>query len=477
MPLSFMAEQTNALLIMADEFARNAMSCAGHPCIKTPHLDQLAAQGTRFTRAYSNSPICVPARGVFATGQYVHQIRCWDSAQPYHGSPPGWGHQLINGGHDVIAIGKLHHRSTRDNNGFSQELKPMHVKDGVGWLPGLLRTPPQPFPAAKELAAQIGPGETGYTEYDRTIAALAGDWLQDAAPRTNKPWALFVSLVCPHYPLIAPPEFFESYASIPAPPPTVSTQPRHPAVRALIDFFNYDNYFDDEKRRLGRIAYYALVSFVDSLVGEILAALERTGAAANTLVLFTSDHGEMLGEHGCWTKQLMYEDSVAIPLLIKGPGIPSGAVNKTPCSLVDVHPTVLEVFDHANRRPCPGTSLLRLAQQDKPNRTVFSEHHDGGSITASFMLRRGDWKYIHHEGFPPQLFNMEDDPQELSDLAADPSTRVVCTEMDKALRTLIDPTEINQRAFADQARAIAAHGGEAAILNRSGYDFNYTPAP
>lgn len=474
-----MAEATNVLLIMADEFARNAMSCANHPYIKTPNLDRLAAQGVRFTQAYSNSPICVPARAVFATGRYVHQIRCWDSAQPYHGIPTGWSHRLSRQGHDVVAIGKLHYRASGDDNGFSREIKTMHVKDGIGWLPGLLRVPPRTFPAAKELAAQIGRGETSYTEYDRSVTQRACDWLQHEAQRTTKPWVLFVSLLCPHYPLIAPSEYFELYESIPITAATISTRPEHPAVRALVDFFNYDEYFDDNRRHLGRIAYYALVSFIDGLVGEMLSTLAGAGLSDSTLVLFTSDHGEMLGEHGCWTKQLMYEDSVAIPLLMKGPSSPSGTINETACSLIDFNSTIINAvsgIEHTVNGDT-GTSLLTLAEKEDPTRAVFSEYHDGGSITGSFMLRRGDWKYIWYEGFTPQLFNLKDDPHEVSDLALDPKWHSVRADMDQALRNIVDPGLVNRQAFADQARAIAAHGGEAAVLNTPGYDFNFTPAP
>ena len=130
---------SNLLLIMSDEHNRRIMGCAGHQMVRTPHMDGLAARGVRFTDAYCNSPICVPSRASFATGRHVHQIGFWDNAIPYDGSVPSWGHRLTAAGHVATSIGKLHFRSADDNNGFTEEIMPLHVVDGVGDLLGLIR--------------------------------------------------------------------------------------------------------------------------------------------------------------------------------------------------------------------------------------------------------------------------------------------------------------------------------------------------
>ena len=148
----------NVLIFMADEHAREGLGCYGHPKIHTPVLDRLAATGTRFTQAYTPSPVCVPARAAFATGRYVHQIGCWSNAQPYHGQIPGWGQRLIAAGHEVVSIGKLHYRSRQDDNGFSREIIPLHVRNGVGFIQGLLRREYHVFETA-HFADEIGPGE------------------------------------------------------------------------------------------------------------------------------------------------------------------------------------------------------------------------------------------------------------------------------------------------------------------------------
>jgi choline-sulfatase len=167
-------------------------------------------RGVRFTDAYCNSPICVPSRGSLATGRYVHQIRFWDNAIPYDGSVPSWGHRLRAAGHRVIAIGKLHFRSAEDDNGFSEEITPLHVVDGIGDPFGLLRDPLPVRKAGLRLANDAGRGNSTYQDYDDRITDAAVDWLKSQAPAyCDKPWVLFVSLVCPHFPLVARPEWYD----------------------------------------------------------------------------------------------------------------------------------------------------------------------------------------------------------------------------------------------------------------------------
>ena len=170
-------KKQNFLIICSDEHAPGALSCRGHPVIKTPELDELARRGTTFTNAYSPSPICVPARACLATGMHVHETRCWSSAEPYHGQHRSWMHVLREAGRNVVSIGKLHFRSSEDDNGFSDEILPMYLTNGgKGWPQGLIRDPMPGFPEAAEMAKDVGPGTSTYTDYDKDITRLAVDW-------------------------------------------------------------------------------------------------------------------------------------------------------------------------------------------------------------------------------------------------------------------------------------------------------------
>ena len=211
----------NILILCADEHARSALGCYGHPVARTPTLDKLAKLGTRFTRAYTPSPICIPARACLATGTQVHENRCWSSAEPYHGQHESWMHRLREAGHAAVSVGKLHFRSGDDDNGFNEEILPMYLANGgKGWPQGLVRNPLPRFDEARELARDVGPGDSTYTEYDREIAAAAARWLRRyPAKIKNKPWALFVSFASPHYPLTAPKAFFDRYAGRAIPEP------------------------------------------------------------------------------------------------------------------------------------------------------------------------------------------------------------------------------------------------------------------
>ena len=201
----------NTLIIMADQHNPKMLGCADHPVVNTPNLDRLAHQGTRFTRAYTNSPLCVPARAVFATGRYTHQTGYWDNALAYDGRIPSWGHRLQDEGIPVSSIGKLHYCNEKDNTGFDQQIIPMHITNGVGDVHGSIRPELPVRYQSRQYVEEVGPGETKYTRYDRDITEKSCQWLQHEGSKTDKPWVLFVSLICPHFPLIAPEAYYNQY--------------------------------------------------------------------------------------------------------------------------------------------------------------------------------------------------------------------------------------------------------------------------
>jgi choline-sulfatase len=346
--------QKNVVVIMSDEHDPRMMGCSGHPFVQTPNLDALAARGVRFTSAYTPSPICVPARAAFATGQRVHTLRLWDNAMPYTGEQRGWGHVLQQHGVRVESIGKLHYRNEEDPAGFDAEHLPMHVVGGHGMVWASIRNPYRPrADGPRMLGERIGPGESSYTQYDRAVTQRAVEWLQDAGTRKSEGegerdgagFVLYVGLVAPHFPLVVPEEFYKLYPPGQMPEPKLtaaSGYQRHPWVQEYCDFMGSDEKFVDEAERLRAFsAYYGLCTWLDHNVGQILGALRAAGLEDSTQVVYTSDHGDNLGARGVWGKSTLYEESAKVPMLIAGPGI-APAVCETPVDLLDLFPTILQ---------------------------------------------------------------------------------------------------------------------------------------
>lgn len=476
----------NLLFILSDEHSRRVLGCYGHPMIRTPNLDRLAASGVRFTDAYTNSPICVPARASLATGRYPHRIRFWDNAIPYDGSIPSWHHRLRDAGHEVVSIGKLHFRSEKDDNGFSEEVMPLHVVDGVGDPLGWLRDPLPERKAALRLANDAGRGNSSYQDYDDRITAAAVDWLKAKAakrdPRTapDKPWVLFVSLVCPHFPLIARPEWYDLYAEADLPRPALYDErpADHPYIDALRQCQVYDRSFDEEKLHRALAAYFGMVSFLDDNVGKLMRALAVSGLAGNTRVLYSSDHGDNLGTRRLWGKSTMYEEAAGVPMILAGPDVPQGNVCREPVSLVDAFPTIVAgagLPPHPDDHDLPGQPLFDIVRGTGPRRTMLSEYHAAGAATGAFMIRKGPFKYVYYAGMAPQLFDLDADPQETRDLAQELGYSRLVKDCEQELRRVVDPDKADALAKDDQKMRIAAMGGREALLMRG--SFGYSPPP
>lgn len=473
----------NMLFIMSDEHSRRILRCYGNNVVQTPHMDKLAETGTLFENAYTNCPICVPSRASFATGRYVHEIGYWDNAFPYTGNPESWGHRLHQSGYRCDSIGKLHYRGSDDPNGFDNEILPLHVLNGKGDVQGMVRRPPMQRDSTKQLAGDAGAGDSTYLDYDRKIRDATIQWLDEAAKSPpEKPWCLFVSFVCPHFPLVAPHEFFDLYKLDDLPLPQLRGPdefPDHPVVRKLREVQNYEDHFEDETHvRKAIAAYYGMVSFLDDNIGKVLAALEASPFAERTTVVYTSDHGDNLGARTMWGKSNMYEESVGVPMLVKGPDVPKAQRVSTPVSLVDGYQTILQGVGqplNTSEQALPGRSLLELTGGADADRTVFSEYHAVASVTGIFMIRFGRFKYVHYEEYPPQLFDLDADPLETRDLADDPTYATTLEEADQRLRAICDPTEVTARAFTDQERRIEELGGIDAVKTAGNYP--YTPAP
>lgn len=481
-----MTETTNLLFLLGESHSRALVGAYGHPIIQTPNLDKLAARGAIFENSYCASPICVPARAAIATGQYPHENRYWENSIALDGEADTWMKQVRSAGHEVVGIGKFHYRNETDDNGYSRQIIPMHIVDGVGELIGLLRSSgeePQRPGLWKLYTDRAGVGEeTVYKKYDKSVSAEAVKWLTTEGKTSEKPWALSVHYVSAHAPYTVPQELFDLYPldRIQIPPGfEKATRPDHPANQHLRNILGQADDLDEAMLRKIIACYYATITYLDRELGKVLDALEEAGLSETTRVIYTGDHGYSAGENFVFGLFNLYETGVGVPLIMAGPGIPEGRRVKQIVSHVDLYPTILEGFGippESDEGTRTGRSLWPALRGEEADVPGFAEYHALGTKTGSFLYRRGSLKLLYHVDMPPQLFDLATDPGETNDLAGDPAAKGRLEEMLAGLRDYIDPEAVDALAKADQQAFVDRLGGKDEIIRlRDG--FVYSPPP
>lgn len=451
-----MPDPTNVLVIMSDEHRPDALGAAGHPLVQTPALDRLAAEGTRFSSVSCASPLCAPSRAAFATGRYVHETGFWDNATPYDGTPETWGHHLAANGVDVATVGKLDFDPDADH-GFDARLPEHRDRPDVY---GLHRDPVKQRESGRERILAAGPadGSAWYEDREEARTEAAIQFLEErAASGNDEPWVLGLNYILPHFPLEVDREYYELYPESAVDLP-VDYPPGddHPILEELRYHFDGLDVEEDVLRRT-RAAYYGLCTALDGYVGRVLDTLDDLGLADDTLVVYTSDHGEPLGDHGIWWKCCMYEPSVAVPAIVRGPSVEGGQVVDEPVSLLDLVPTISDAVGVDSYPAWRGQSLLPVVRGEReadPERAVFSEYHAHGTSRGMYMVHQGDYKYVYYPENPPQLFHLGDDPDELTNLANDPAHAEVRERLHRELTRRVDPDEVDRRARREQRRRL-----------------------
>lgn len=460
----------NLVIILSDQHSKRMLGCYGNDRIKTPNLDRMAAEGVCFDQAYCNSPICVPSRAAFATGNYASRNRYWDNAHAFGGEVKSWGSRLEEEGYSVTTIGKLHYKNSSPETGFVDQRIPLNIKNEVGDVYGAIRDNKITRYQFRDALLTAGPGESDYITYDREVARRSAEYLKNEGAGSEKPFVLYVGFVTPHFPLIAPQEFMDLYQDDDSIRRPIQFDPEEWPHHPLVDDYRRYCGTDQISREQAYHAiktYYALCSFMDAQVGVVMEALRESGLEGSTRIIYSADHGDTMGDHGVYFKSTMYEGSAGIPMIMKGPDIPKGERSQTIVSLVDVYPTVLDcvgVEPAKEDRELPGESLIDFARGRYEERTAFSEYYSQGIYTAMFMLRKGDYKYVHYVGERPQLFNLKEDPLEEHDLAEQEEYRDVLDEMYRELTRIADPDMLEKESKAAQKRLLEAHGGEEEFL-------------
>ncbi len=435
---------SNVIVFMSDEHNPLYSSPYGHDFVDTPNMQWLADNGTLFEHAYCPSPLCVPSRSAFLTGKRVHAVKAYGNSRG--GTPPethGLGAVLGEQGVHSVFIGKVHAWRPVDELGFSETIETHDLH--WGFDKAQRRRPLAVRTGAAKRFDDYGPNERPWKN-DVVYMDAAIDWLQTTAPGMDCPWVLYVNLVKPHFPHFCTEQLWDKYrdhGDLPAHGVDAATA-QHPYACDLRFHFDLEGIEEQQVRGLRR-GYYACVSFIDGQLERLRSALRETGLASTTNLVYTSDHGEMLGKFGLWWKCTLLEDAARIPCIAAGPDFESGARVATPVDLHDLQASVFSLTGAEQPENWLGSPLGTLASDDR-DRVVFAEYHGHGARAGSFMVRRGDWKLIHNVEAPDQLFDLGDDPDELENQyeACPPKAE----ELSAALAEVCDPAVENREAEA-----------------------------
>ena len=455
----------NFLFIMADQMAAPALPFYGHPVVRTPHLSRLAENGVVFDNAYCNSPLCAPSRFSMLTGQLPSRIGAYDNAAYFPAQVPTIAHYLRGLGYHTCLCGKMHMVGPDQLHGFEERLTTDIYPADFGWTPDWENFENRPSWYHNMLSVvQAGTCQTSnQIEFDQEVAHQSVLKIYDLARNKNQqPFLLLASYTQPHDPFAITPEYWNRYDHDKIDLPAISQIPYDqldPHSRRLHHVCAQGQYAQTPERiRNARHAYYGMISYIDDKVGQLLKALEATGLKDDTVVIFLSDHGEMLGERGLWYKMSFFEWSARVPMFFHFPKRFGPGRIAQPVSLVDVLPTLVELANNDKALcyadPIDGNSLLPgLAGQimGQPD-AVYGETLCEGAIAPVVMIRRGRYKYVYSQPDPPQLFDLNNDPEELKNLADAPEFREISRRFDDEVNTKWNLNEIHQRVLASQRR-------------------------
>ncbi len=447
-----MDDRPNILMVMADQLTCALTGAYGHPVVRTPALDGLAGEGVRFDAACTPCPLCTPARSALFSGRYVSRTRTYDNACVLPSDVPTWAHHLRAGGYQTVAAGKLHFVGADQLHGLQRRLTADIYPADFSWTPDAdVYEGDDGRSYDKALRAKdAGPcDDSEQLAYDEGVHAAALEFLR--CRRDDRPLCLLVSYSHPHPPYLAPRAFWDLYegCEIALPPgrgiPAGDRTAMERWLHARQGLSPADAGDEQMLRRLHR-AYYAMVSYVDDKLGELLAALSAAGLRENTAVLFLSDHGDMLGSRRLVQKRCFFEWSVRVPLIASFPRRwGCGRTVRAPVSLLDVFPTLTQLAGAPEPIDVDGESLLGLLEGpagERPERVVLSEYHGEWVPRPCFMARRGAFKYVWARGADRQLYDLDNDPQERDDLSARPEHAGVAAELHRAILERFDPEAI-----------------------------------
>lgn len=438
-------DKLNVLFIISDEHRPDVAGCYGNPIVKTPNIDRLAARGVRFENAYCQEPICGPSRTAVMTGTYPHTCNAF-SHKPSCILPdmPTLGSAFRDAGYKTASIGKVHIRGEdKHSRDLGFEYRPLRFytynykdyEDAVG-SENVDRYASHRGNSTIVNAGKYNPDNEPVEMdeslmYDNMVADLAIDYIKE---NRDNPFFIWMGLEKPHPQWYAPERFHAMYDQADMPLPESHRLEHKNLPDSYMDrIANGGNSkliqgYTEEQRRRCVAAYYANVSYMDMNLGRVVDTLDTLGLTEKTIVIYTADHGELLMDHSLFQKHCMFEAAVGVPLIMACPkSIPVGVVKSSIAELIDLFPTLLDMTGIPHPDTLEGHSLAKIIQdsEEDVDREAFSEYYPANA-PAERMIRSGPWKYIYSHGDMAQLYNLEDDPQEMDNLAVKPEHAERC---------------------------------------------------
>ena len=469
----------NILILMVDQLTGTLFPDGPAEFLKVPNLRKLAARSVRFANSYTGSPLCAPGRASFMSGQLPRRTRVYDNAAEFTSDIPTFAHHLRRAGYQTCLSGKMHFVGPDQLHGFEQRLTTDIYPADFGWTPDYRKPGERIDWWYHNMGSVTGAGVaeiTNQLEYDDDVAFQSVQKIYDLSRGADpRPWCLTASFTHPHDPFVARRKYWDLYEGAPElePPEALSFEQQDPHSQRLLEACDWRGLdVQPDHIRRSRQGYFANISYVDDKIGEILAALEATRQEA--IVVFVSDHGEMLGRRGLWFKMNFFEGSARVPLMIAAPGLEPRLVSD-PVSTIDLTPTLCDLAGVSMEEVMPwtdGESLLPLAKGAARTAPVAMEYAAEGSITPLVALRQGAWKYTRCLADPEQLFDLANDPEERTNLAADPRAAEVLAHFRALADARWDLAAYDAEVRQSQARRWVVYE---ALRNGSYYPWDYQP--
>ncbi|WP_395502293.1 choline-sulfatase [Ectopseudomonas mendocina] len=419
-------KRPNILFIMADQMAAPILPLhdAASP-VQMPNLMKLAEQAVVFDSAYCNSPLCAPSRFTLVSGRLPSKIGAYDNAADFPADVPTYAHYLRRLGYRTALSGKMHFCGPDQLHGYEERLTSDIYPADYGWAVNW----DEPDVRASwyhnmSSVLQAGPCvRSNQLDFDEEVVFKARQYLYDHVRLTpEQPFCLTVSMTHPHDPYTIPREYWDRYegVDIPMPRQHIEQAEQDPHSQRLLKVIDlWDKPLPADKIRDARRAYFGACSYIDDNIGKLLKTLEECGLAEDTLIVFSGDHGDMLGERGLWYKMHWFEMSARVPLLAHAPKRFAAHRVSQSVSTLDLLPTLVELAGGQVEQglELEGHSLLPHLKGEGGHDEVLGEYMAEGTVSPLMMIRRGPWKFVYSEQDPLLLFNLDSDPQELHNLA------------------------------------------------------------